>query len=59
MPGRTAALAGTLALIVLLGYLTVSVIIREGFDILVLASLLILALFAFGVVGALVNPPKE
>jgi hypothetical protein len=33
--------------------------IREGFDILVATSLLILALFGFGVVGALINPPEE
>ena len=59
MPGRTAALVATLALIGLLGYLTLNVMIREGFDILVATSLLILALFGFGVVGALINPPKE
>jgi hypothetical protein len=59
MPGRTAALAGTLALIALLGYLTVKVIIRDGFTILVALSLLILALFAFGVVGALMERRDE
>ena len=59
MPGRTAALAATLALIALLGYLTLDVMIREGFDILVATSLLILAMFSFGVVGALLNPPEE
>ena len=45
--------------IALLGYLTVNVLIREGFDILVATSLLILAMFAFGVVGALIDPPEE
>lgn len=59
MPGRTAALVGTLALIGLLAYLTISVIIRDGFTVLVFVSLLILAMFSFGVVGALINPPKE
>lgn len=59
MPGRTAALVATLALIALLGYLTVSVLISDGFDILVAISLLILAMFSFGVVGALINPPRE
>ena len=49
----------TLALIALLGFLTVNVLIREGFDILVATSLLILAMFSFGVVGALLNPPEE
>lgn len=59
MPGRTAALVATLALIALLGALTLDVMIRDGFDILVATSLLILALFGFGVVGALMNPPEE
>lgn len=59
MPGRTLALGGTLALIGLLAYLTINVIIRDGFDILVLVSLVILAAFSFGVVGALIQPPKE
>lgn len=59
MPGRTVALGGTLALIGLLAYLTIRVIIRDGFDILVLVSLVILAAFSFGVVGALIQPPKE
>ncbi|HYI38118.1 MAG TPA: hypothetical protein VEX39_16030 [Thermoleophilaceae bacterium] len=59
MPGRTAALVGTLALIALLGYLTLNVMFREGFDILVATSLLILAVFGFGVVGALIHPPEE
>ena len=59
MPGRTAALVGTLALIVLLGGLTLNVLITKGFDILVATSILILAMFSFGVVGALLNPPEE
>ena len=46
MPGRTAALVATLALIALLGYLTLNVLIREGFDILVATSLVILAMFS-------------
>lgn len=59
MPGRTAALLGTLALIALLGALTLNVMITKGFDILVAVSLVILAMFTFGVVGALINPPEE
>ena len=59
MRGRNAALVATLALIALLGFLTVNVLINEGFDILVATSLLILAVFSFGVVGALLNPPEE
>jgi hypothetical protein len=57
--GRTAALVGTLALIGLLAFLTINVTIRDGFSILVLVSLVILAVFSFGVVGALINPPDE
>ncbi len=59
MPGRTAALVATLALIALLGGLTLNILITEGFDILVATSILILAMFSFGVVGALLNPPEE
>jgi len=59
MAGRNAALVATLALIALLGYLTLNVMFREGFDILVATSLLILAVFGFGVVGALIHPPEE
>ncbi|MEJ7818466.1 MAG: hypothetical protein WKF49_07255 [Thermoleophilaceae bacterium] len=59
MAGRAAALGATLALIGLLAFLTINVIIRDGFDILVLVSLVILATFSFGVVGALIHPPEE
>ncbi|MGI8750237.1 MAG: hypothetical protein ACR2J6_06785 [Thermoleophilaceae bacterium] len=47
------------ALIGLLAFLTINVIIRNGFDILVLVSLVILAAFSFGVVGALIHRPEE
>jgi hypothetical protein len=57
--GRTAALVATLALIGLLAFLTISVTIRDGFSFLFLVSLVILALFSFGVVGALIHPPDE
>jgi hypothetical protein len=59
MAGRNAALVATLALIGLLAFLTLDVLIRKGFDILVLTSFVILAMFAFGVVGALIHPPEE
>jgi hypothetical protein len=59
MRGRRTALAATLALIGLLGFLTFDVLIRKGFDILILVSLVILATFSFGVVGALIHPPEE
>lgn len=59
MSGRTGALIASLAMIGLLTFLTLSVLIREGVDILVLISLLILALLGFGVLGALNNRPGE
>jgi len=46
-----AALA--LALILFLAYLTVKVMINDGFDFLVLISLFILLVLGFGVLGAL------
>ena len=56
---RNVALFAALSFIALLTFLTVSVLVREGFDILVGLSLLILALFLFGIVGALLNPPED
>jgi hypothetical protein len=57
MTARSLVLGGSLVLICLLGFLTVSVMVREGVDVLVLVSLLILALLGFGVLGALTSPP--
>ena len=59
MNQRTLALAGSLAIICLLGFLTISVAIEHGVDVLVLVSLLILALLGFGVIGALTTPPDK
>ena len=56
---RQVALFSALAFIALLTFLTASVIARDGLDILSLASLLVLGMFAFGIVGALLNPPEE
>ena len=42
-----------LALIAVLAYLTVRVWINDGFDFLVLISLILLAVLGFGVLGAL------
>ena len=41
------------ALIAFLAYLTVKVMISDGFDVLVGISLLVLAILGFGVLGAL------
>ena len=59
MNQRTLALAGSLTIICLLGFLTISVAIEHGVDVLVLVSLLILALLGFGVIGALTTPPDK
>lgn len=57
--GRTFALVGSLAIIGLLAFLTISVAINEGIDILVVTSIVILAVLGFGVIGALTAPPDE
>jgi hypothetical protein len=59
MPGRTLALGATLLLIGLLTFLTVSSMVQDGPTALTVISILILALFGFGVVGALTQPPDE
>jgi hypothetical protein len=48
-----------LALILFLAYLTVRVIINDGFDVLVLISLIVLAILGFGVLGALGSSADE
>jgi len=59
MNGRNVALGGTLALVLLLGGLTVDVMLKSGFDVLVLISLAIVGMVGYGVIGALFNPPEE
>ncbi|HEX2415478.1 MAG TPA: hypothetical protein VHJ37_09695 [Thermoleophilaceae bacterium] len=56
---RTIVLAASLAMICLLAFLTISVAVREGIDVLVVLSLIILALLGFGVLGALSTRPPE
>ena len=56
---RTLALLGSLGIIALLAFLTVTVAIEEGIDILVILSLIVLALLGFGVLGALTTPPSD
>ena len=59
MSGRVVALGGALAMVLLLGVLTIDVMIRTGFDVLVLISLAIVGMIGVGVVGALLNPPEK
>jgi hypothetical protein len=54
---RTTILVAVLAMILVLGGLTVVVVIRNGPDPLTVVSLLVLALFVFGILGALREPP--
>jgi hypothetical protein len=56
---RTFVLLGSLSIICLLGFLTVTVAVEEGIDVLVIVSLIVLALLAFGVLGALTSPPRD
>ena len=56
---REAILVMALVFIATLGYLTLSVAVRDGPDVLTVLSLLVLALFAFGIVGALRHPPGD
>jgi hypothetical protein len=57
--GRTLALVGNLAIICLLAFLTISVAIERGIDVLVVLSVIILALLGFGILGALTSPPPH
>ena len=56
---RTLVLVASLGIIGLLAFLTASVAIREGVDILVVLSLIVLALLGFGVLGALTSTPPD
>ncbi len=59
MDRRRVVLVIVLAFIGLLAFLTIRVIAQRGFDVLVAISILVLALFSFGIVGALRQPPEE
>ena len=59
MSQRNLVLAGSLALIAFLGFLTISVVVRDGFTVLVGISFFLLVLLAVGVIGALGEPPDE
>ena len=59
MTTRNFALIAVLALIGVLAFLTLSVAIEHGVDVLVVLSLIVLALLGFGVLGALTTPPDD
>lgn len=56
---RTAVLGAALAFTALLAFLTLYVLFENGPDVLVVISLLVLAIFGFGIFGALSHPPDE
>jgi hypothetical protein len=59
MSGRTFTLVAVATVIFVLGALTIVLLVEEGISGRVVLSLAILALFGFGVVGALTHPPNE
>ena len=56
---RSAIAAGALVFCCLFGFLTVYVMITSGPDLLTGLSFIILALLAFGILGALTEPPDK
>ena len=59
MRGRSLVLAAVLGFIGVLSALTIAAMVQDGPDVLTVVSIVILAMFAFGVVGALNQPPDE
>jgi len=56
---RTVILGATLLFIAVFAALTVAVVVYSGPSVLTLVSLLVLALVASGVIGAVRHPPPE
>ena len=56
---RTLILVLSLGFIAILAFLTLFVLFSSGPDVLVVLSLVVLGLFAFGVIGALSTPPRD
>ena len=59
MPSRAVILGAALLFIGILASLTVYVAVTSGVSVLTLVAVLVLAMFATGVVGALLHPPPE
>jgi hypothetical protein len=55
---RIIVLGAVLVFIAGFAFLTVAAVVEQGFTIASLLSILILALLAIGIVGALRNPPR-
>ena len=56
---RTLILGVAVAFVAILLALTIHALIQGGPDILTVLSILVLGLFGFGIVGALLHPPGE
>ena len=56
---RGVILVLALGFIAVLAFLTLFVLFASGPDVLVLCSLVVLGLFAFGVIGAMATPPDD
>ena len=56
---RTLVLGFSLAIVCLLAFLTISVAIEHGIDVLVVVSIVVLALLGIGILGALTTPPPD
>ncbi len=56
---RTLILVLALGFIAILGFLTLYVLFSSGPDVLVVVSLIVVGLVAFGVIGALSTPPRD
>jgi hypothetical protein len=59
LSGRTFALVAVATVMVVIGLLTVAMIVHDGINGRVVLSLVILAIFGFGVVGALTQQDDE
>ncbi|MDX6697781.1 MAG: hypothetical protein QOE65_1178 [Solirubrobacteraceae bacterium] len=58
MDTRQVILGVVLLFTITLGVLTIQVAVADGVSILTVLSVLVLALFGFGIVGALRHPPE-
>jgi hypothetical protein len=56
---RAGILGGALLFIAILAGLTAYVTVTSGVSVLTVVSLVVLGMFAFGIVGALLAPPPE
>jgi hypothetical protein len=56
---RSVVLGVSLMFLAVLAFLTLFVLFSHGPDVLVIVSLVVVGLFAFGVIGALATPPDK